>query len=248
MDKMKTTKNLDPNDLEDWMQNSPAWKVYKELKVIGDTKGIKVQPRLDDNDHLGSEFYYDGKLVGFGTRIGGREVGDYDWWVAEYSVKLEDLIRVPQLKTAIEKTWKKYSVDNMVHLEYCLQGILWSDARFSPVDLMLEMGLKDMDKIRTILLDVIKDIKVYYGQDFIIWSSGHNLSILIQPATPEIKEDMINHWEKTTNLMKKINTYFIDNKENLKTKIQEAISSQNTNKDKIYEEQLKELTILRSHL
>jgi hypothetical protein len=31
---------------------------------------------------------------------------------------------------------------------------------------MLEMGLKDMDKIRNILLDIVKDLRVYYGQDY----------------------------------------------------------------------------------
>jgi len=249
MEKMvgKTT-SLDPNVLEEWMQNSSAWNVYKELKMIGDSEGVEVKPRLDDRNHLGSKFYYDWKLVGFGTRIGWREVWDYDWWVAEYSVKLEDLIKVPQLKAAIAKTWKEYSINNIVHLEYCLQGILWSDVKFSPVDLMLEMGLKDMDKIRNILLDIVKDLRVYYGQDYKIWISSQNLSILIEPITPEIKEDMINHGEKITNLMKKINTYFMDNKEILKNKIQTAISSQKSEGDRIEEEQLRELTILRTYL
>jgi hypothetical protein len=71
---------------------------------------------------------------------------------------------------------------------------------------------------------------------------------LIEPITPEIKEDMINHGEKITNLMKKINTYFMDNKEILKNKIQTAISSQKSEGDRIEEEQLRELTILRTYL
>lgn len=248
MEEMKKITNLDPNVLDDWMKNSPAWKVYKELKMLAEAEWVDIQPRLDNRGHLGSQFYYDGKLIGFGTRIGGREVGDYDWWIVEYSVKLEDLIKVPQLKMAIAKTWKNYSVNNIVHLEYCLQGILWSEVKFSPVDLMLEMWLKDMEKIRDILLGIVKDLKVYYGQDYKIWISTHNLSILIEPMTPEIKEDMIHHGAKTTELMRKINTYFVENKISLEEKIKAAIASQKWERDKAEENQLKELAILRSHL
>lgn len=90
---------------------------------------------------------------------------------------------------------------------------------------MLEMWLRDLDKIRELLASIIKDIKAYCGEEYIVSSSGHNLSILLEPATPEVKEDMINHWERITGLIKKINAYFIETKESLKAKIEEAISS-----------------------
>ncbi|MEI6425799.1 MAG: hypothetical protein WCO66_00430 [Candidatus Absconditabacteria bacterium] len=244
---MSKSTELDPTVLEAWIVESPAGKVYNELKKIAAEKGVDLHPEVDSRGHIGSSFYYNDKLISFGTRVGGREVGDYDAGIASHSVRLEDIIRVPELAQAIEKTGMKYDISDIAHLEYCLEGILGSAANFSPVDLMLEMGLNDLDKINILLDTIIADLETYCGQDYKISCSNHNLSILLQPLNTQAKTDMINHGPQITNLMNKINAYFGD-KTALKAKITEAITTQKKERDSIQEEQLKELELLRTML
>jgi tRNA A37 threonylcarbamoyladenosine dehydratase len=71
---------------------------------------------------------------------------------------------------------------------------------------------------------------------------------LIEPSTKAEQIDMIDRWEKVTNLMKRIDAYFVDNKEKLKIKIQEAIWWQNKEIDSIKEDQFARLAKMRSLL